>query len=38
MKIYFDVHPFTHYIPLDGHNITLRKVKVNENKFSAKVA
>jgi hypothetical protein len=23
MKTYFDLHPFTHYIPLDGHNITL---------------
>jgi hypothetical protein len=25
MKIYFDSHLFTHYIPLDGHNVTLIK-------------
>jgi hypothetical protein len=23
MKTYFDLYPFTHYIPLDGHNVTL---------------
>jgi hypothetical protein len=24
MKTYIDLHPFTHYKPLDGHNVTLR--------------
>jgi hypothetical protein len=24
MKIYFDSHMFTHYVPSDGHNVTLK--------------
>jgi hypothetical protein len=24
MKTYFDIQPFTHYIPLNGHNVTLK--------------
>jgi hypothetical protein len=24
MKTYFDLHTSTHYIPLDGHNVTLK--------------
>jgi hypothetical protein len=25
MITYFDIHLFTHYIPSDGHNVTLSK-------------
>jgi hypothetical protein len=28
MKTYFDIHMFTHYIPLDGHNVTLKVRKI----------
>jgi hypothetical protein len=29
MKTYFDIHLFTHFIPLDGHNVTCTKCEFN---------
>jgi hypothetical protein len=33
MKTYFDLHPFTHFIPLDGHNVTLKKPYIETYTF-----
>jgi hypothetical protein len=32
MKTYFDIHPFTYYIPLDGHNVALINLSTSAQK------
>jgi hypothetical protein len=33
MKAYFDIHMFSHNIPLDGHNVTLIFSHVSGNQM-----